>query len=363
MKKGLAMRRLRKLRSKKAGMAPGTLMYVGEVKVDAPVVSLIEYSTDGIEERTLALDAIKDYKPPLGRKLWLNVHGLHDPQLIADIGRVFQLHALVLEDILNTDQRPKVDNYDDYLYIVARSFYYDQSSKALSSEQVSLVLGNNFVLSFQERPTGAFLPVRERLRSGRAHIREIGADYLAYTLLDVIVDRYFIVMEQMGEDCETLEDELLRAPSTPLLNKIHHLKRESTELRRSVWPLREVVNTLARNDGNFFAASTLLYLRDVYDHLVHFIESLESIRDLLGGLLDIYLSSLSNRVNMELRALTVIAMLFMPATLIAGIFGMNFDYMPWLANEHGFWWVIGLMAMVATSMGLMFWRRQWLGRL
>ena len=224
MKKGLAMRRLRKLRSKKAGMAPGTLMYVGEVKVDAPVVSLIEYSTDGIEERTLALDAIKDYKPPLGRKLWLNVHGLHDPQLIADIGRVFQLHALVLEDILNTDQRPKVDNYDDYLYIVARSFYYDQSSKALSSEQVSLVLGNNFVLSFQERPTGAFF-------------------------------------------------------------------------------------------------------------------------------------------NMELRAMTVIAMLFMPATLIAGIFGMNFDYMPWLANDHGFWWVIGLMAMVASSMGLMFWRRQWLGRL
>ena len=154
-----------------------------------------------------------------------------------------------------------------------------------------------------------------------------------------------------------------RWPTTPLLNRIHNLKRESTELRRSVWPLREVVNTLVRNDGNFFAASTLLYLRDVYDHLVHFIESLESIRDLLGGMLDIYLSSLSNRVNMELRALTVIAMLFMPATLIAGIFGMNFEHMPWLASEHGFWWVVGLMATVAISMGLMFWRRQWPGRL
>ena len=363
MKKSLAMRRVRKLRSKKTGMAPGTLMYVGEVKVEEPIVSLIEYGGDGIEERTLTLDAVKDYQPPAGRKLWLNVHGLHNPNLIADIGRVFKLHALVLEDILNTDQRAKVDNYDDYLYIVARSFYYDHSSKVLGSEQISLVLGENFVLSFQERPTGTFQPVRERLRGGRAHIREARADYLAYALLDVVVDRYFIVMEQMGEDCETLEDELLRAPSTPLLNKIHHLKRESTELRRSVWPLREVVNTLIRNDGNFFAASTLLYLRDVYDHLVHFIESLESIRDLLGGMLDIYLSSLSNRVNMELRALTVIAMLFMPATLIAGIFGMNFQHMPWLASEHGFWWVVGLMATVATSMGLMFWRRQWLGRL
>lgn len=363
MKKGLARRRLRKLRSKKAGMAPGTLLYVGEVKVEEPVVSLIEYDASGIEERTLALAAVKDYQPPVGRKLWLNVHGLHHAGLIADIGRIFKLHPLVLEDILNTDQRPKVDGYDDYLYIVARSFYYDQDSELLGSEQISLVLGENFVLSFQERSTGSFLPVRERLRGGRSHMREAGADYLAYALLDVVVDRYFIVLEQMGEDCERLEDELLRAPTTPLLNRIHNLKRESTELRRSVWPLREVVNSLVRNDGNFFATPTLLYLRDVYDHLVHFIESLESIRDLLGGLLDIYLSSLSNRVNMELRALTVIAMLFMPATLVAGIFGMNFEHMPWLASEHGFWWVVGLMAMVAISMGLMFWRRQWLGRL
>ena len=170
------MRRIRKLRSKKAGMAPGTLLYVGDVKVEEPVVSLIEYSASGVEERTLALDAVKNYQPPAGRKLWLNVHGLHNAELIVDIGRIFKLHPLVLEDILNTDQRPKVDNYDDYLYLVARSFHYDRGSKVLGSEQISLVLGENFVLSFQERPTGSFLPVRERLRGGRAHIREAGTD-------------------------------------------------------------------------------------------------------------------------------------------------------------------------------------------
>lgn len=362
MKKS-ALKKLRKLRSKKVGMAPGTLMHVGEVKVEAPIVSLVEYDAGHIEERNLEIDAVKNYVPPVDGKLWLNVHGLHNAQLIADIGHAFKLHPLVLEDILNTDQRPKVDAYDDYLYIVTRSFYYDQSNKILGSEQISLVLGKHFLLTFQERPTGAFTPVRERLRAARSHIRELETDYLAYALLDVVVDRYFIVLEQMGDDCEALEDDLLNKPSTPLLNKIHRLKRESMELRRSVWPLREVLNTLVRNDGNFFASSTLLYLRDVYDHTVHFIESLESIRDMLGGMLDIYLSSLSNRVNMELRALTVVAMLFMPATLIAGIFGMNFEHMPWLASAHGFWWVVGLMATVAISMGMVFWRRQWLGRL
>lgn len=360
--KKTVMRKMRKLRAKKVGMAPGTLVHVGEQKVEAPIISLIEYDSGHIEERTLAIEAIRDYIPPSG-KLWLNIHGLHDPQVIADLGRVFKLHPLVLEDILNTDQRPKVDAYDDYLYIVMRSFYYEAEQKALASEQISLILGKNFVLTFQERPTGSFDPVRERLRAGRVHVREAGADYLAYALLDVIVDRYFIVLEQIGDDSETLEDALLRKPTTGLLSSIHRLKRESMELRRSVWPLREVLNTLVRNDHGFFSAGTLLYLRDVYDHTVHFIESLEGIRDLLGGMLDIYLSSLSNRVNMELRALTVVAMLFMPATLIAGIFGMNFDYMPWLKNPYGFWWVLGLMAGVAISMGLMFWRRQWLGRL
>ncbi|HYD33427.1 MAG TPA: magnesium/cobalt transporter CorA [Methylophilaceae bacterium] len=352
----------KKRRSKKIGMDPGTLVHVGEVKIEKPIVSLIEYSQARFEERTLEQAEVAKYKKPAARKVWLNLHGLQDAQLIADIGKSFNLHPLVLEDILNTDQRAKVDAYDDYLYIVTRSFFYDTQRHILGSEQISLVLGNDFVLTFQERPTGSFEPVRERLRKGRSHIRESGSDYLAYALLDVIVDHYFVVLEQIGDDSEMLENVLLRKPTTSTLHKIHRLKRESMELRRSVWPFREVLNSLIRNEHPFFKDSTLLYLRDVYDHTIHFIESLEAIRDLLGGMLDIYLSSLSNRVNMELRALTMVAMLFMPATLVASIFGMNFEYMPWLQHPNGFWWALTTMAGVAVGMGLIFWYRQWLSR-
>jgi len=361
MKKPRASRQ-RKLQSKTIGMAPGTLVHVGEIKTEHPIISVFEYNSSHLTERALTPADIATLKPDADNKLWLNIHGLHDAELMKLVGAAFKLHPLVMEDILNTDQRPKVDTYDNYIYIVARCFHYDKNEMAINSEQISLVMGKHFVLTFQERPTGAFEPVRERMRAERAHIRELDSDYLAYALLDVVVDRYFIVLEDMGNDCETLEEQLLHKPSNSLLHKIHQLKRASMELRRAVWPLREVINSLLRNDDARFSAGTILYLRDVYDHTVHFIESLEAIRDLLGGMLDIYLSSISNRVNMEVRALTVVAMLFMPATLIAGIFGMNFHFMPWLADQDGFWSALGLMAGIAISMGLIFWRRQWLSR-
>ncbi len=349
-------------RSRKVGLPPGSLVRLDEAKTVPVVVSAFEYDGLHISERTLTAADVAALKPPGKGKLWLNVHGVHDVELIKQIGHAFGLHPLVLEDIINIDQRPKADGYDSYIYLVARCFHYDHAQLELGSEQVSLVLGSNFVLTFQERATGAFEPVRERMRSDRAHIRELGADYLAYALLDVVVDRYFIVLEQMGDDCELLEEGLLRKPSTALLHNIHQLKHCSLELRRAVWPLREVINGLIRNDDEIFTASTLPYLRDVYDHSVHVIESLEAIRDLLGGMMDIYLSSVSNRVNMELRALTVVAMLFMPATLIAGIFGMNFKNMPWLSHPNGFWFALSLTGGIAAIMILIFWRRQWLNR-
>jgi magnesium transporter len=356
------MKKNRRNRSKKVGLPPGALIPMGEVKLKQAQLSLFRYDETGIHEQNELNLSSLDLKTPENGVLWLNIHGLHDATLMTEIGRAFNLHPLALEDILNTDQRPKLDTYDNCLFFVTRFFHYDQSSMAISSEQVSLVLGRNFVLTFQERPTGSFDPVRERLRADKGHIRKAGADYLAYALLDVIVDRYFVVLEQLGDDCETLEEELLRKPGASMLQSIHKLKRETMELRRAVWPLREVVNALLRNESNFFQPATLLYLRDVYDHTVHFIESLESLRDLLAGMLDIYLSSISNHVNMELRALTVVAMLFMPATLIAGIFGMNFKVMPWLPEANGFWFAIGLMAGIASLMGIIFWRRQWLSR-
>lgn len=348
-------------RSGKAGLPAGALVHIGERKIERAAITLTAYDESAVDETLFAdLAACRDCTP--GReKIWLNVHGLHEPEVLQEIGRRFQLHPLVLEDILNTDQRPKVDDYGSYLYLVARVFDVDPETLAVSSEQVSFVIGDNFVLTFQERPTGTFAPVREWLRADRGRIRQLGTDYLAYALLDLVVDRYFTILEQLGDRAEDLEEELLGDPGAAQLATLHQLKRETLNLRRAIWPLREVVNSLVRNEQRFFKPDTQLYLRDIYDHTVHLIESLEAIRDLIAGMLDIYLSSISNRVNKEVRALTVIALVFMPTTLISGIFGMNFHSMPLLADANGFLYAILLMLSVATTLGLIFWRRRWLG--
>lgn len=358
------MRKHKKHHSKKIGLPPGSLVYVGETDSEItkiqPAISVIAYDAAVISERMLTSDDLASFKPDANKRLWLNIHGVHDVSLVKQIGDLFNLHPLVIEDILNTEQRPKIDEFDDYVFLETRLFYYHKESMSVSSEQISLVLGHNFLLTFQERSTGAFEPVRERLRASRAQVRELGVDYLAYSLLDSIVDRYFNVLEDVGEDSESLEDLLLSKPSNAELHSIHQLKHVSIELRRAVWPLREVINSLARNEKGFFKPATMPYLRDVYDHTVSFIESLESIRDTLSGMMDIYMASVSNRVNLEVRALTVVAMLFMPATLIAGIFGMNFVHMPWIEEYNGFWWALGVMGAIALIMILIFWRRQWL---
>ena len=355
--------------SKKIGMAPGSLVYVGDVDADIakmpkPTVTIVVYDTADFTEKVLSDDELATFKiddySNANKKLWLNIHGVHNAALIKQVGDLFQLHPLVQEDILNTEQRPKLDEYGDYLFFESRSFKYDKANMAVDSEQVSFVLGRNYLLTFQELSTGIFEPVRSRMRVKGAHIRELGVDYLAYSLLDSVVDRYFSVLEDVNDASEVLEDLLLSKPSNAELYSIHQLKRVSIELRRAVWPLREVINSLTRNENDFFKPTTMPYLRDVYDHTVNFIESLESIRDSLSAMMDIYMASVSQRVNLELRALTVVAMLFMPATLIAGIFGMNFDTMPWLKAANGFWWALGLMGSIAAMMITIFWRRQWL---
>ena len=363
MKKRL--HKLKKLHPKNPSAPVESPVYLGDTdatKLPKPSISKIMYNTAEIVECVLTAEELTHFKPDSNKKLWLNVHGVHDVDLIKQIGAIFKLHPLVIEDILNTEQRPKVDEYDDYIFLETRNFYYDRETMSASSEQISLVLGHNFLLTFQERSTGAFEPIRERLRASRAHIRELGVDYLAYCVLDSVVDRYFNVLEDVGEDSEALENLLLTKPRNDELHSIHQLKHVSIELRRAVWPLREVLNSLIRNEKAFFNAATMPYLRDVYDHTVNFIESLESIRDSLSSMMDIYMASVSQRVNLELRALTVVTMLFMPATLITGIFGMNFDYMPWLKHENGFYWALGLMFSIATTMLLIFWRRQWVSR-
>jgi magnesium transporter len=350
----------RQSQAAKVGLAPGTLIHVGERKTDQATITLIEYSDTKLTEYCFtSVSEVRDYvqKLPL---LWLNVHGLHEPDVMAEIGRRFNLHPLVQEDILNTNQRPKIDDYGDYLFMVARFFEIEGDTREVDSDQVSLILGGNFVLTFQERPSGRFDPVRERLRQDRGQIRKLGADYLAYSLLDAIVDRYFTILEDIGERTEELEDMMLERPQPGCLQTVHQLKRETLNLRRSIWPLREVINSLTRADDRFFRPETRPYLRDIYDHTVHAIESLEANRDVISGMLDIYLSAVSNRVNQEVRALTVVAIIFMPATLISGIFGMNFKAMPLLDLPLGFPIAIGMMATVATTLSIVFWRRRWL---
>lgn len=356
MKKSTPRRRPR--RARKTGLPPGSLVHVGEIKTERPEISLIEYDADELTERHFANIAESRAYQPGKATLWLNVHGLHEPEVMSEIGRRFGLHPLVLEDILNTNQRPKVDDYGNYVYIVTHFLTLDPATQEIRADQVSIVVGANFVLSFQERPTGWFEPIRERLRNDKGPIRRLGADYLGYSLLDAVVDRYFLVLDELSDRVEELEESLLTQLAPGLLHRIHHYKRETLALRRTAWPLREVLNTLQRGEARFFRPETLIYLRDVYDHTVHIIESLDATRDLIASLLDMYLSSVSNRLNQEVRLLTVITVLFMPATLIAGIFGMNFHVMPWLEASDGFDRALLLMALVACVMGAAFWLRR-----
>jgi magnesium transporter len=360
MKKILPRKRPR--RARKTGLPPGSLVHVGEVKTERPEISLMEYDERELVERRFASIVESRAYQPGKATVWLNVHGLHEPDVMAEIGHRFGLHPLVLEDILHTGQRPKVDDYGDYIYLVTHFLALDAASQEVRADQVSIVVGANFVLSFQERRTGWFDPVRERLRGDKGPIRRLGADYLGYSLLDAVVDRYFVVLDELSDQVEQMEEDLLERATPALLPRIHHFKRETLALRRTAWPLRELLNTLQRGEARFFRPGTLIYLRDVYDHSVHIIESLDAIRDLIASLLDMYLSSVSNRLNQEVRLLTVITVLFMPASLIAGIFGMNFQFIPLLHQQTGFWWAIGSMVLTAAVLGVLFWRKRYLVR-
>lgn len=343
---------------RKVGLPPGSLVHVGEIKTARPSITLLEYDDAGLEERTFAtVEESRDHAPSR-HKIWLNVYGLQDAAILKEIGRRFGLHPLVLEDILNTHQRAKIEDYGDYLYCVLRLFDYDTASQATHSDQISLVLGHNFVLTFQERPSGVFEPIRERLRTAHSPLRERGCDYLTYALLDSVIDRYFVVVDQLGEAAEALEDAALEQPTPGVLKAINQVKHETRQVRRSIWPMREVLSNLLRGESPYFEADTRPYLRDIYDHTIHVVDTLDAVRDLLGDLLDIYMSSVSNRLNLEVRILTVLSMLFMPATLIAGIFGMNFHAMPLLERADGFWLSLGMMGVIALVMGLIFWRRK-----
>ncbi|HWQ61939.1 MAG TPA: magnesium/cobalt transporter CorA, partial [Negativicutes bacterium] len=290
---------------------------------------------------------------------WISVDGLKNVGLIEKIGAAFTIHPLVLEDILNTHQRPKQEDYGEYLYIVLQAFVLEEDGTAVN-EQVSLIVGDGYVLSFQESGRDIFRAVRERINGCKGRIRREGADYLAYSLIDTLVDDYFVVLEALGERLEDLEETLVTKPGQGALQDIHNLKREMLFFRKALWPLREVVGALSRGESPLLKEGTLPYVRDAYDHTIQVIDTLETYRDILSGLLDIYLSSISNRLSQIMKVLTIISTFFIPLTFIAGVYGMNFENMPGLKSEYGYYVVLLVMFAVSMVMVRFFRTRKWL---
>jgi len=346
--------------SSDVGLPPGTLRYTGE-KSDGPVkITILDYDEAGLTEKTV--QRVEDCFPFKEKPTvtWVNIDGLHEVDAIEHIGRHFDVHPLTLEDIVNTGQRPKLEDFDGYLFVIFKMFYHDSDADHLKTEQVSLLLGPTWVISFQEEEGDVFEPIRQRIRNAKGRIRRMGADYLAYALVDAVVDNYFLVLEKIGERVEDIEEELIADPSPETLHVIHRLKRELIYLRKSVWPLREVIGGLERAETMLIDQKTGIYLRDVYDHTIQVIDTIETFRDMVSGMLDIYLSSVSNRMNEVMKVLTVIATIFIPLTFIAGIYGMNFAHMP----ELDWWWSYPLvwlvMAVIAVAMLIYFHRKEWL---
>jgi magnesium transporter len=354
------MLRFKKKVSKKPGLAPGTLIHVGERKVEKVRICAIEFDQDTLEEKefsTIQESLVHKEKRTI---TWINIDGLHEVTVIEEIGKHLGLHPLVMEDILHTDQRPKMEDFEDYIFIVAKMLSFDQEKNELKAEQLSLILGQNYVVTFQERVGDVFEPVRERLRKKKSRIRGMPSDYLAYALIDAVVDHYFIVLEKIGETVESLEEELVTNPTPETLQTIHHLKRELIFLRKSVWPLRELISKLERGEADLIQEKTTVFLRDVYDHTIQVIDTVETLRDMVSGMLDVYLSSVSNRMNEVMKVLTIIATIFIPVTFIAGIYGMNFELMPELKWPWGYPLVWAVIVLVGVLMVFYFKRKKWL---
>jgi magnesium transporter len=355
------MPRLPHKRSRKSGLPPGTPVHIGERKTGAPRLSLMYYDGEQlVEEEVTDVSVCRTWLSRPG-VTWINVEGVHQIDLLEQFGTVFGLHPLVLEDIANTGQRPKVEDYGGYLYIVMRMLSLHAAMQEVVGEQVSLIVGPNFVISFQEGIAGdAFNPIRERLRTAKGRMRRESADYLVYSLIDAIVDGYFVLLEKLGEQIEVLDERMLANRAGDVARTIHLLKREMIWLRKAVWPLREMINTLQRAETPLIRASTGVYLKDVYDHTIEVIDTVETYRDVLSGMLENHLSLLTTRLNEIMKVLTAISTIFIPLTFITGIYGMNFRFMPELEWRWGYPLALLAMAIVGVAMYFYYRRKKWL---
>jgi magnesium transporter len=318
------------------------------------------YDRDTITCREPAsITDLPEFDTEAGKTFWLNVDGLHDVSLIETIGARFGIHFLTLEDILQTGQRPKAELFEAYMYVVLKELQYREADAVVASEQISFLLLPGILISFQESVGDGFEGVRERLTKGKGRIRSLGSDYLAYALMDAIVDQYFVILEKLGQDIESVEEELTDSPTSHTMQRIHELRHDFIYLRKQIWPLREVINTLSKEDTGIFQEKTRVFLRDVYDHTIQVIDTVESYRDILSGFLDLYLSIVSNKLNEVMKVLTLISTIFIPITFIVGVYGMNFKYMPELDWRWGYFGAWGLILVVVGIMVFFVKKKNW----
>lgn len=354
------MPRIIKKVSLKAGLPPGSLVHIGKERIRKARISILDYDAQGYREIE---DASFDECVLHGKAdtvTWINISGIHEAEALEKLGACFDLHPLVMEDIMNTAQRPKIEDYETYLYIVMKMVYEDEKRDEIVEEQVSIILGDTYVISFQENGKDVFDPIRERIKNNRGIIRKSGADFLAYAFVDSVVDGYFEVIERFEDMIEFLEDKVVTDPSPENLRVIHDTKMETIMLRKSIWPLRELIGFLERGESPLIKKTSIIYLRDVYDHSIRLIDSVETIRDMLSGMLDIYLTNVSNRMNEIMKVLTIITTIFIPLSFIAGVYGMNFHYMPEISKPWGYPAVLGVMLTIFLLMIFYFKRKRWM---
>jgi magnesium transporter len=352
-------------RKKKTGAAPGTVVHTGEQHLEEIAITVYDY--DQSHFKKIQVDTIQQVKTYLEKptKTWINIYGLHDIEQLKSIWNFFNLHPLIQEDIVSTTQRPKVESYSNCIFFVLQIFSYDKNRHRLHAEQMSIVLGHDYVLSFQETDRDYFKPIVKRLSIEESRIRQAGTDYLCYALVDTAVDYYFAILEYIADEIEQLEDDFLEEPDSHLLEQIHKIRREIIYFRKAVWPLRDAINSTIRDESKFITSDTKIYLRDVYDHIVQVIDNVENYRDMILGLHDMYMSYVSNRMNEVMKVLTIIATIFIPLTFIAGIYGMNFNTessplnMPELNWYWGYPFSLALMAGIAMIMIIYFKRKGW----
>ncbi|MGB6370642.1 MAG: magnesium/cobalt transporter CorA [Atribacterota bacterium] len=354
------MPKLVKKKSKKVGLPPGSIVHIGNKRDEKVKITIVDYSEAKFQDKEAkSVGECFPYKDK-PTVTWINIDGVHEIKVIEEIGKHFNLHPLILEDIVDTDQRPKIKDFGDYIFIILKMLYCDKKGNAIRVEQVSLILGKNYVISFQEREGDVFNAIRERIRNNIGRIRKLGVDYLVYSLIDAIVDNYFIIIERLDEEIENLEDKVVIQPNPSNVQEIHKLKRDLIFLRKSIWPLREVISFLEKSESPLVLESTNLYLRDVYGHTIQVMDTVESLRDIISGILDIYLSSINTRMNEIMKMLTIVATIFIPLTFITGIYGMNFQYMPEIKWFWGYPAVLSIMVAIGIGMLIYFKRKKWM---